>query len=216
MCSIQSCLCAFFFPPRCFYQWKVCWRSKPWLSNRSVLPWSPPTSPPSPHIRATSLSPYPQTRRPLLASIKWLSRCRLWTGHREDQFTSCPSSEPLRRQSKKRRSLHAEHCTGSGVLNSVLSPPSAIYQIKASENLIWLLGIWNTNIAAALNEVSGIFLNVCRFNGAPGTNYTVTVTAHHSLVIFLSHQVPSCSQRILIWMTISANLQSHFFRGGIF
>lgn len=73
------------------------------------------------------LFPHRHTSCHLLISIKWASHC-LWTGRRLDQFTFCRPSEPIRHQSKKRRSLIIKHCTQPGVFYKALSPPSAIIE----------------------------------------------------------------------------------------
>lgn len=39
-------------------------------------------------------------------------------------------------------------------------------------------------IGVSFNEVSRVFFNVSCFNGTPGTNYTVIVTADHSRIFF--------------------------------
>lgn len=45
-----------------------------------------------------------------------------------------------------------------------------------------------------------------------GPIVTVTVAAHHSLIIYQSHQILSYSQMILIKMAISVNLVSFFLK----
>lgn len=85
---------------------------------------------PDPQLRAMPfglLRPCRRTSCHPLTSIKWASHC-LWTGHHLDQFTFCPSSEPLRHQSKKRRSPIIKHCTQSGIFYEVLSSPSTIIE----------------------------------------------------------------------------------------
>lgn len=175
------------------------------------LLFSPSPSLPSPRLGVMSFSPVDG-----LAVPSWLPSNGWAAAYEQDTARiNSPSALHMNHSDTNQRGGGAS--SSSTVQNLVYFtgrsayPPSAIYQIKALENLIWLLRIWNTNIAVSFNEVSGIFFNVCCFNGAPGTNYTVTVTAHHSLIIFQSHQIHSYSQWILIKTAICFNLQSYSF-----
>lgn len=86
---------------------KVCWRSEQsWATNLFSLLLFPCLSPPPPRSNVIQSQCVPTDG---LAVPSWLPSnglsCCLWTGHRLDQFTSCPSSESLRRWSKKGRGI---------------------------------------------------------------------------------------------------------------
>lgn len=131
----------------CYCLWKVCWRSQHgWATDLLSLP--------SPSSEQSHSVPTRSVPADGLAVPSWLPS-NGWAAASEQDTAriSSPSALHLNHRHANQRSGGASPwSTESGILHEVPSPPTVIHVIKAWENFIWLLRIWNTNILVSLTE----------------------------------------------------------------